>query len=99
MHTTKPGESVYGDFWCVLMDNQGKIFLNIPGNNPIPTPGPFGILIPRATRHQELFRKDNHTRHTNEILDKILCLIQILKQILRHTSPSRGNILSRDDFE
>jgi hypothetical protein len=91
MHSTKPGVSVYGDFRCVLMDYQGKVFLNIPGNNPIPTPGPFRILIRRATRCQRLFWKDNHTRHTCEMLDKILCLFQILKQILRHISPSRGN--------
>ena len=48
MYSTKPGVSVYGDFRYVLMDYQGKIFLNIPGNNPIPTPGPFRILIRRA---------------------------------------------------
>src|SRR5665647_519484 len=96
MHSTKPGVSVYGDFRCVLMDYQGKIFLDIPGNNPIPTPGPFRILIRRATRRQRLFWKDNHTRHTCEMLDKILCLFQILKQILRQFFPAAGIISSKE---
>ena len=89
-YSTKPRVSIQGDFWCVLMDYQGKISLNIPGNNPIPTPGPFRILSRRAMRRQGLFRKGNHTRHSCEISDKILCLFQILKQILRHISPFRG---------
>ena len=91
MYSTKPGVSVYGDFWYVLVDYQGKIFLNIPGNNPIPTASRFRILIRRAIRRQGLYRMGYHTRYTYEILDKISCLFQILKQILRQISPCRGN--------
>jgi hypothetical protein len=43
-----------------------------------------------------LFRKDNHTRHTCEMLDKILYLFQILKQILLHNSSHVAIKLSRE---
>ena len=86
MYSTKPGISVYGDSWRVLMDYQGKIFLYIPCNNPIPTPGSFSIHIRRAILRQGLYRKGNHTSYTYQIIHKILCLFQILKQILRQIS-------------